>query len=606
MDSQVLSHPHGHGTYEHDPHNVALPPLAEGENEHHHEKKSVLRKVKAKAKKIKETLTGHGHNHDHDHDHDYDYHRDERHIPDDHDLYEEDDEDEELFEDPEAFESASVRSAIPGQVENIGHSGISIERSTAMREDPIAPKERCVTKVTETIMVLAVPGHEENTGQSRVNFGKTSVMGEELLAPLNTPVAPGVNGTKVSTDPTKTFVPGQEGRMGQRRVNLERPMGLDEDPHSPKDRLGDYTPNYQTKATDPTGTGAEEAAGITPLLQSFDKMKVYDEPKPESAGTHHNLTTTTHDQFTNLPTGSHDQFSPEPVPPESQSIRDTPQLPESFDPNKPEDYICEKPSNQSSYTEKISSATSAIAEKAVSAKNVVASKLGYGEKDNNMSSEVHESGDYTKSSSESASPVEYGKKIAATVTEKEKLTPVYEKVAEAGSNVMSKVHGYGTDSTTGNVVESESTTVVEGQDKGASVKDHFMEKLRPGDEDRALSGVISDALHKRNEEPEKAEKWPIMGKVTESEEVARRLETERDENCGESMQESFVDNQAQGSVVDRLRGAVGTWFGLSGDPQSQAPQQSHGGGERISNSASGNVGYNSHAAEGRRLQESSN
>ena len=30
-----------------------------------------------------------------------------------------------------------------------------------------------------------------------------------------------------------------------------------------------------------------------------------------------------------------------------------------------------------------------------------------------------------------------------------------------------------------------------------------------------------------------------------------------------------------------------------------------GGGERISNSASGNVGYNSHAAEGRRLQESS-
>lgn len=105
-------------------------------------------------------------------------------------------------------------------------------------------------------MVLAVPGHEENTGQSRVNFGKTSVMGEEPLAPLNTPVAPGVNGTKVSTDPTKTFVPGQEGRMGQRRVNLERPMGLVEDPHSPKDRLEGYTPsNYQTKATDPTGTG---------------------------------------------------------------------------------------------------------------------------------------------------------------------------------------------------------------------------------------------------------------------------------------------------------------------------------------------------------------
>ncbi|KAK7828879.1 low-temperature-induced 65 kda protein [Quercus suber] len=582
MDSQV-SHPHGHGTYEHDPHNVAVPTLAEGEVEHHHEKKSMLRKVKAKAKKIKETLTGHGHNHDHDHD--YDYHRDERHIPDDH---EEDDEDEELFEDPEVygattFESAPVRSAIPGQVENTGHSGTNLERSTAMGEDPLAPEERCVTKVSKTIMVLAVPGHEENTRQSRVNFGKTSVMEEEPHAPQNTPVAPGVNGTKV-TDPTKTFVPGQEGRMGQRRVDLERPMGLEEDPHAPKDRLEGYTPsNYQTKATDPTGTGGEEAAGITPLLQSLDKMKVYDEPKPESAGTHHNLTTTTHNQFTNLPTGSHDQFSPEPVPPESQSIRDTPQLPESFAPNKPEDCIHEKPSNQSSYTEKISSATSAIADKTVSAKNVIAPKLGYGEKDNNMSSEVHESGNYTKSPSESASPVEYGKKIAATVTEK--LTPVYEKVAEAGSNEMSKVHGGGSDSTTGNVIESKSTTVVEGQDKGVSVKDYFMEKLRPGDEDRAPSEVISEALHKRNEEPEKAEKRP-MGKVTESEEVARRLETKRDENCGESVQESFVDNQAQGSVVDRLRGAVGV--------------------ERISNSASGNLGYNSHAAEGRRLQESSN
>ena len=220
-------------------------------------------------------------------------------------------------------------------------------------------------------------------------------------------------------------------------------------------------------------------------------------------------------------------------------------------------------------------------DKAVSAKNVVASKLGYGEKDNNMSSEVHESGDYTKSSSESASPVEYGKKIAAIVAEK--LTPMYEKVAEAGSNVMSKVHGGGSDSTSGNVVEiieSESATVVEGQDKGVLVKDYFMEKLRPGDEDRELSEVISDALHKRNEEPEKVEKRP-MGKVTESEEVALRLETKRDENCGESMQESFVDNQAQGSVVDRFKGVVGTWFGLSGDRQSQTPQQSHGNYMRL-------------------------
>ncbi|CAL9030633.1 unnamed protein product [Prunus brigantina] len=65
-----------------------------------------------------------------------------------------------------------------------------------------------------------------------------------------------------------------------------------------------------------------------------------DEQKP-----HQNLSTGTYKSSA----GSHDQFS------------------------------AERPSNQSNtYTEKISSAASAIADKAISAKNVVASKLGYG------------------------------------------------------------------------------------------------------------------------------------------------------------------------------------------------------------------------------------
>jgi hypothetical protein len=325
-------------------------------------------------------------------------------------------------------------------------------------------------------------------------------------------------------------------------------------------------------------TGGEEV-GITPILQSFNKMRVYDELKPKSGGTDQNLPTSTHTQFTNLPTGSHDQFSPE-----TRTIQDTPQLPESFGTTKMEDQpydISAKPSNQSSYTEKISSATTAIADKAVSAKNVVASKLGYGEKDDNIArSEFHETtvDDHTKSSS--ASPVEYGKKIAATVTEK--LSPVYEKVAEAGSTVMSKVQGGGpggTDSTTTGNIKSESTGV-KGQDKGVSVKNYVLDKLRPGDEDRALSEVISEALHKRNDEPEKAVNRP-MGKVTESEEVARRLGTGEDENYGEKrMQSSYldsqgkgvVDGQGKGIVVDKLKGAVGSWFGLD-QSQSQAPHQ---------------------------------
>lgn len=223
-----------------------------------------------------------------------------------------------------------------------------------------------------------------------------------------------------------------------------------------------------------------EVAGITPI------------PDPKSAGVA--------DQ--NLPTGSHDQFSPEPVPPvpEAKFIRDRPQLPESFTTkmeNHPHDDISGKPSNQSSYT-------STIADKAISASNVVTSKLGYGEKD-----------DATRN-----------------------------------------------------------------EDKGVvlSVKDYVLEKLRPGEEDGALSELISDSKDKqrRPEEPEKAKMRPV-GKVTESKEVASRLGTNtKDENYGKKTQSSDLDSSQGTGVVDKLRGAVGSWFGLGGESQSQVPQQPHG------------------------------
>lgn len=59
-------------------------------NQHDHEKKTVMKKVKQKAKKIKDSITKHGH---HDHERGHEYHNEDQHIPDDHDLDEEDDED---------------------------------------------------------------------------------------------------------------------------------------------------------------------------------------------------------------------------------------------------------------------------------------------------------------------------------------------------------------------------------------------------------------------------------------------------------------------------------------------------------------------------------
>ncbi|KAK7315033.1 hypothetical protein VNO77_33565 [Canavalia gladiata] len=238
----------------------------------------------------------------------------------------------------------------------------------------------------------------------------------------------------------------------------------------------------------------------------------------------------------------------------------------------------EKASNQSSYTEKISTATSAIADKAVSAKNTVASTLGLGEENKVARNEENNA----------SSPTEYGKRVAQSLTEK--LGPVYGKVAGVGSAVKSKVAGTGT--------ETEGNSMGMEQDKGVSMKEYLVDKLRPGDDDRALSEVISetlhkkepmqvsgereedrgmrklvsDAVHKREEEPERrVEHRRPLGKVTESEEVRRRLGIE-DEETEKMYEESYLNSPGQG-VVDKLKGVVGSWF------TKQEENQSSQGGE---------------------------
>lgn len=76
------------------------------EEEGHHEKgpSKVLKKVKEKAKKIKNVLTKHGHGHEHDRG-------EQQHIPDDHDLDEEDTEDYDVGQ--QVHGGAPGRSIIP-------------------------------------------------------------------------------------------------------------------------------------------------------------------------------------------------------------------------------------------------------------------------------------------------------------------------------------------------------------------------------------------------------------------------------------------------------------------------------------------------------------
>ncbi|KAF7821799.1 low-temperature-induced 65 kDa protein [Senna tora] len=210
----------------------------------------------------------------------------------------------------------------------------------------------------------------------------------------------------------------------------------------------------------------------------------------------------------------------------------------------------EKPMNQSTYTEKISSATSTIADKAVSAKDAIVSKLGYGEKDDDVNDKETNS-----------SNAEYAQKIALSLTEE--MAPVYKNVTKEGERG------------------------VPVQDKGVSVRDYLTEKLRPGDEDKALKEVISDTLNKQKEEPVKSSL--IDEDRTVSEEVV--LGEHRLEKASESEKSDM--NSPRKGVVDTLKNVVGSWF-VKPEDRNQSSQ------------VTGGEGYVSQGVEERKLQDSAN
>ncbi|KAI8564794.1 hypothetical protein RHMOL_Rhmol03G0209900 [Rhododendron molle] len=347
-----------------------------------------------------------------------------------------------------------------------------------------------------------------------------------------------------------------------------------------------------------------EEPGIGSTLNSFNKLNV-DDGKPESKP----ISKRGPETYTE----SQDHFSQEPIPPTSTVNPDDPgSIPKSFDSDKPEDApldnVTNLPPNQSSYTGKISYATSAVAGTAIAAKNVVASKLGYGgTKDPTASPKATQGGE------------EIGKPGTTTVYEKvfnagsSVVTPVYGKVSNVGSSVVSKVRGTGTKQDQG--VEGQDREV-KGQDQGVPVKKGYLaEKLRPSDDDKLLSEVISDALHNRKQEVDGEEEGenqkPAVGIVTESEEVRERLgsdEGNRGVTETESKAAPNVSPTGKG-MVESVKGTVTSWFSKGGD-QKQNSEASPGTipeEERLSSSTGEEaVGHGQSGVGERRLQESGN
>lgn len=308
-----------------------------------------------------------------------------------------------------------------------------------------------------------------------------------------------------------------------------------------------------------------------PLYSSFGEMKIGDKGEAKTS---------------QLP-GSHHQFSPEtPSKVGEGGSEDASQLTGNHDQFSTEtaSKVGEEGSEGSSYTGKISSAATAVADRAVATKNLVATKLGYGTTTEGDQVPQQEGGGYTEKISSAgqaitgtavsaknlvASKLGYGgskeeptppfssTEELSAVNPKSRTDMVTEKPSGVIGTVMSKVSG-------GRSGGSDAAVSPTGQDKVVSVKDYLVEKLKPGEEDKALSKVISSAFHTGK----KCSTSPPV--VTESEEVKRSL--------GESGKDEGQLSSPGKTVVETLRGTVGSWFGKSVEPNQTS---SHHGKVRI-------------------------
>ncbi|KAD5961250.1 hypothetical protein E3N88_12723 [Mikania micrantha] len=458
------------------------------EDEHQGERKSVIKKVKEKAKKIKSTITKHGHGHD-GHDHHHDENDDDDYI-------------DESVEDPEVHGAPMYDSARVGQMgldASLAQPKGNLERSPVMAGDrnsePVSSRDSPAPFSAGAYGAnLFEPSSLDDSraygqGKWRSKMGESTGMEEEPFAPNPT------RRCRLVPDPNVNC--GENQAVGLRSV-IGESTTMVPDPHA-RSCLGSDPSNYETKVEDPTHTGGKEAE-LSQLQHSIDKMVIDSESKTWNPNHPKNLPRET---FTGNPS-----------------------------------------SHSSNYANIISSSAATIADKAATAKDVIAAKLGYSNQ--NPTPKSHEPINHP------VSPTDYAHKITDKVAGT--LAPVYDKLADAGSSVISKVHGSVPRTEQPQVNRGSEATNVEKQnvtDKGVSVKEHLVETLRPGYEDKALSEMITHAIH-RDEDRDKP-----MGIVTESDEVRRRLGTDHKRGSGDVI--------ADKGVADRLMEAMGSWFGGKGE-----------------------------------------
>ncbi|XP_047972311.1 low-temperature-induced 65 kDa protein-like isoform X2 [Salvia hispanica] len=524
-----------HHRYEEDPHHRAgMQSVVEGEGDHNHhgEKKSVLTKVKNKAKKIKDKIKHAGHAHEGD---DYDYDEDEETVDGGH-----------VHGAPVVKESEFISgTALPKQTglnlenpveerqsrlagdEIYGDFGDLRKQTGLNLENPLNPLEDRQSRIAgdeiygdfgaNTALPIQTGLNLENrriAGDDADHVGANTESDRNARNEMYSSIG---NDKVIETSPLveDPYIPNvrkaeysEAGDVGEimaklameappeRRSAVAEPepmvkigplTALEEDPHFPRTDRHLHPPNYETKVSDPTGAAEVDVA---PLVDRLGNLRVGEsKTEPEEmdyTGSHDHIQKTQSEEMDY--TGSHDQFAPQPIP-----------VSDEFNPKSVDDDLVLP---RDTVAEKISAATSVIAEKASSAKDMVASKLGYGGSGTQV--------------------VDEGPRKGALESVSEKLAPVYEKAAGAGTAIMCKMQRGG---------------VAEESDRGVSVQEYLVEKFSPGEEDRELSKVISSAIRGEGQQ--------------EAEEVKERVRVEA----------VVSDEKAAAGVVDRVKGAIGTWLG---------------------------------------------
>ncbi|KAL5727524.1 hypothetical protein ACHQM5_000710 [Ranunculus cassubicifolius] len=480
------------------------------------------------------------------------------------------------------------------------------------RHDGIAPQPGYVS---EAIKNFDTP-HDVNTRNEKDTFGEPILeepkspkrKHDDFLDSAKFQSNAGVGSQGAGVSPTKRGSDDLFGSQGAgvspTKTGSDDLFGSQGAGVSPTKTGSDDQYGSQGAGVTPTTTGSNDVighkgAGATSILSSFDKMAIYDEPG-------HKKESTT--------TGSHDQFAPTPSPSPTQTPipgfsshktdplqENTPSVPESYnastttDEHHPQDMNVDQPATQQTgYMGKIAAVGTGLA-------GTVASKIGYGGNNENAPSsgfprpdEVEQnrnvSGEPQKDQSSYISSA-----TSAAVTAKNAVasklgyggsetagppTPVTTPVAEMARSGGPETAQSGTPMETDRGVVGET-------DKGVGMTGYIAEKLKPGEDDKALSDVISGALHKKPsakgvDEEEKSniggmvkdaihktddtdrESTKPMGKVTESDEVAARLGSSESEKTGHAPNTGNESPSSTG-VVAQFKGAFTNWFGKGGE-----------------------------------------